>query len=452
MGLLPQRKRAFGVDDNAGHPLIVKAAKVRGTILFDVASPDALRTEYDGSPVSACVLQRESFVRWIDTPIASAAKAARVLPSLLDIQLPFPVEECVVNVLDVQRRPGEPAGTRGLVAGARAVEIEKRLDALSSAGIDPHYLDQESVALWAEGLEQSPVAAGSSDGRVLFFLGPDHITLVTGRGRELISATSMRQLTPDSLQRHLKSAFPTPPPVLHALWTGEGATRPATLSPLREALASRWPSDDLFVAEPHLFLAKALARRALTGKAAPCNLRAGRFVHPAWAQRARRAPYLSAGFCLAAGLLLCLVNAAWLLGWDHRMEMARDELHRIAISITGTGSRVPYGQEVIVAERQVEARSRGMAPFFTTRDAPVRKALQVLLATASRERITFESITLGTQQGVAHGTAPDTPAYERMTANLAALGWTARSERKPPAGGGKRTGFILTLGLPREKR
>ena len=48
-----------------------------------------------------------SFSRWLTAPYARPAKARRVFPSLLDIQLPFPLEGCVLRV------PGPASRARG---------------------------------------------------------------------------------------------------------------------------------------------------------------------------------------------------------------------------------------------------------------------------------------------------------------------------------------------------
>lgn len=84
-------RRACGVDLVADRLLVVPAVRRGRSGHWEnpiSSAPTGWRPPRD-AVVVGCLLQRESFTRWLTVPLAAAAKARRVLPSLLDIELPF---------------------------------------------------------------------------------------------------------------------------------------------------------------------------------------------------------------------------------------------------------------------------------------------------------------------------------------------------------------------------
>ena len=444
-------RTAFGMDDSGAEPILVKATHRRGRLAVERAERRDLATPPPGSVLAACLLQRESFTRWVTAPIASARKARAVLPSLLDIELPFPVEECEIALLELHPTP-DRGGTRGLVAGARATDIGRRLEALAAAGLDVHMLDQEGIALWSRGLEELPPVPGGPAGRVVVYLGTDRVTLAAGQDGEFAVAQAMRQFDPAAVQRLLKSAFASPPEKTHWIWAGPGATDTAAVTTLHPSVAERWPGPMTILPDPGPFLARALATRALSRGSDRCNLRSGRFLHPSFARRQQRQPFQWALATLAAGLLLCAVNLAWILAVQHRARTTEQALHALAGGITGNRGVIPRGQECRTARLALEARTRQMEPFLAATEATAADMLTDILTQARENGASVETLTLGTKNGVIHGFAPGLAQGEQMARGLNARGWTTTIERKESAPGSEQTAFVIAMGRSREKR
>ncbi len=81
---------AFGIDFSASKSVIVRAVGRGRRVRFE-----ALPALPEQVECAAALPTYECFARRIVAPLASAEKARKVLPSLLDVQLPFPIEKCV---------------------------------------------------------------------------------------------------------------------------------------------------------------------------------------------------------------------------------------------------------------------------------------------------------------------------------------------------------------------
>ncbi len=391
--------------------------------------------------VSLCLRQRESFVRWVVAPLSSPRKARRVFHSLLDIQLPFSVEDCVFDIVDI-REGADGHSSRGLAAGARNADIERRLQALDPAMPAPHILDQESAALWTQALAEAPATEPDAP-RAVVYESDDRFTLVVGRGDELLGAHAFKAFDPDTLNRTLRLYFPVAPQALQWLWTGPSATRVADVTARHAALTGRWPGSLSVAEQPEAFLARALATRALTAGPLRFDARRGRHAHPAVDARDRRAPLIAAGACLCVGLLLCAVNIAWNVGLSKHRDRLQTALRQAAIRVAGSERLVPRGQERLGAQRAAEERARLAAPLVAPFQPSVLAAIGPMLAAAQAEGLRVQNLTATRSLTTAHATARTWSQCERVVSQLDKQGWQARAERKGEAG--ERMNVVITV-------
>lgn len=440
---------AFGVVENGNTPIIVKATSRGRTLTFSKAALGELTPPPSGTVVAAPLLHRESFTRWLTAPIASPRKAATVFPSLLDIQLPFSIEDCQITLVEKHPTP-DRSGTRGLVAGARNADIEKRLAALSAIGVNPHVLDQEAIALWSHALVEYP-PPDMTLARIVLYLAADRVTLAAGQGGEFIGAHTMRQIDADQIHRVMKSYFPSKPDSIQWLWSGPGAMDQTAIEPLHGSLAARWPGSFKVVREPETFLARAVAARSLASQST-CNLRTGQFLHPALSQFAEKRPHQWAIACLAAGTLLCALNLAGMTAIQHRLSTTQRQLRALAAEIIGSPRGIQPGQEVLMARRALETQTKAMEPFLASTDLPLQNSLTTLLCMAQQEGVSIETMTLSRDNGVVHGLAPKFMHGEKLARRLNEKTWTTTVEQKESPRGDERAAFVIGLKPSREKR
>ena len=435
-------RSAVGVDSDPDGLILMRATRRGRNPSCETISPDALTSN---ETVAACLLQRESFIKWLTVPLPSARKAERVFPSLLDVQLPFSVEDCGFAL--VRTRPtADLTGTRGLLVGARNGDIEKRLGELQAAGVNPHVLDQESLALWSQGLQEWPAEPHV---RVLVYLGANRTTLVIGQGDEILGAHSLRQADPDQILRLLKSTFPTPPAASQWMWTGPLAADPEGVQKLQAALATRWPGPMKVARDPKTFLARALAVRALNSTSSRCNLRGGSFTHPLFARRQGQRPYRAAATLLCAALVLSAVNLTWQMTSQHRLNRAQDRIRALAVDIAGSPRLVPRGQEILGSQRALATQTRLMAPFLAA-EQPLAETLRTVLTIGRDEGLAIETLTLNGQTVVLHGLVPKWNQCERAVVRLKKHGTNVKAERKDAPSGEERLAFVISMGWSHE--
>lgn len=437
----------YGVDDTPERGVFVKAVRRRGRLAFSrvqAAELQALTIPPRNTVMAACLHQQRSFARWLTAPLASARKARRVFPAILDVQLPFPIEDCEYDVLDVQASP-DKTSTRGLAVGARAVEIERRLDELRALGVEPQVLDQEGLALWTRALDELPPGRGGAEEqrlRVVVYAAGTRATLAVGRRQEFLGAHALRRLEPDAVHRLIVPYATGAAPDVEWVWTGPLAGEAEAVRALQSVLSERWPGPSRTAAEPEAFLARAVAARALSSGPSRWNFRRGRFSHPVQQAREARAPYVLAAGLLAAGLALCAVN----LGWQVESNRRLGAVQRLNLSLAEAIVRapVPFQQEVRSARRALDERTRLMEPFAAA-EPVLRETLGKLLAVARDEGLALETVSLRRQSATIRGAAPKWRQAGGAMKRFEQLGWTAKLERKGDSGESPAR-FVMTLG------
>lgn len=376
---------------------------------------------------TACVPVQESVARWLQAPLASIAKARKVLPTLLDIQLPFPLEDCVHQFLGVARVG--PEQVEGLAVAARYSDIRARLAKLNALGFDPVILDHEGLALWTQSLRERPA---QQDGhRVVALLGEDRSTVVVGHmsagspaGR-FVGAHSIRppafavegagpsgphldrETWATRVRQILQAQWPDPAQQrIEWAWTGPGAANEGLVRGLQDAMAGL--GDFVFWRhrDPAFFLARALATRALVGGEWTCNFRRGPLVHPSVTQY-QRSQQAQASLTLAvAGLILCGAGLVWPVILEGRKEAVQtaltDATKKLAPEIP-----IPRGQEVLFGRRALQEQADRILPFLNALQPPLEPLLADTLALARQHGFQLDSISLSSESVAVRGTAED---------------------------------------------
>lgn len=439
----PWPRSAYGVDDDGGVLRVIQATRLGKRTRFTSVPVPPLASSHPAYPVAACLLQRESFTKWLTTPLPSRRQALAVFRSLLDIQLPFPVEECETAVIAVRSTPSG-SGTRGLLAGARHTDIARRVETLAARDLDPAILDPEGLALWTRSLEEIPRSVPEAD-RVVLYAGTDRSTLVLGQGGEYLMAHAMREANEETIARLIKSASPALSAGSDWILCGPRAGD-LPIRSLHAALAARFGGTALVAEAPAMFLARALAARAVAAPEGLCNLRSGPFTQPDVARRAARRPLVRLAMLMAAGIALCLTSLIWTLATRSHLHALQQSLSQNAARLAGTRS-LPQGQDTLTLRRILDQREHDLEPMLAAADAPLPTLLGLILESASRSQVTLETVTLTLAGGTIQGHAAQAPGVETFARRLQEAGWTTTLDRKenPPG----ETGLAFVMGLGR---
>jgi len=430
----------LGVDVTAEGAVTLQATRRRGGVVF--ASAPNRPSERD--PVAAALPAHSAFVRRLRAPFASLAKAEKVWPSLLDIELPFPLDSAVYMFLNAARTAD--GQTETLAVAARREDVEAWLARLQQTGLRPWYLDHEGLALWSRSVAEQPLAKPGA--RMVCYVGHERTALAWGRGDELHAASGLRLgvrevtdpvLGPAALRNWAqrinsfrRAQVVTAGETVQWAWCGPGVTRPDRLATLAAALDLSGDITSFTHREPETFLARAVAARALVPERSSCPLLPDDHVPPALARlrtrRARRAPLALA----AAALLLLGVNLGWTTWLHHRRDQLQEAVHQLGVELSGT-TQLPRGQEVLVTERALAEQAPTLLPFRQAFAPSLLSVANLLLSQAARHGMTLESVTLSEHNVTCRGTVADWNHGEALAAALSVAGWLPEVERREAA-------------------
>lgn len=423
-------RTCLGVDVAPDGVLRVLATRRRGGLVF--APAPARPGERD--PIAAALPAHSAFVRRLRAPFAALAKAEKVWPSLLDIELPIPLENAVYTFLQTQRRADGQCET--LAVAARREDVEACQARLGQAGAQPWYLDHEGLALWSRSVEEQPLQKHGY--RMVCYVGPDRTALTWGRGPDVLAASGLRigarelldsEQGPTALRNwaqrvnSFRRAQPVPAnETVQWAWCGPGAARPDRLARLAAALDLPPDITTFTHRESETILARAVAARALTPDPLTCSLLPVDRTPPALARlrarRARRTPLALA----AAALLLIAVNAGWTAWLNHRRDQLQTAIQELARDLSGA-TQLPRGQEVLVTERALAEQAPSLRPFTQAFEPSLLSTLSLLLGEATRLGTTIETMTLSEQNVTCRGTITDWNHGEALASALSQAGW-----------------------------
>jgi len=400
--------------------------------------------------ISVCCLSvRESLTLWLNAPFSSRTKATKVFPSLLDIQLPFPLEECMYQFPDIRQMPDKTFSA--LAVAARLENIQECLRSYKAHGINPVLFDHEGLALWTQSIREMPPTTEST--RVIFYISDDHVTIVIGEGERFINANSIN----NSVCHHSDSVsagsgrISTNPDgsidmlagqierFLHAeiklgtsvQWVacGTGALNTSLVETLHHRLSEEWPGTLTLHGEPEIFLARALCIRALGRQPLPCNFRSQDLTHPVIMREARRMTVLVATLFVITALFLCVINAAWHIISSRRLSLTKNAISTLAASIA-PDVRIQYGQELRETKNALDKQSELAKPFLNALGPFLSVRLANIINAGKRYHLIFETLSLEQNTLSISGTAEDWDECEYFADHLRKMGYSIALERQ----------------------
>ncbi len=439
-------KIAYGLDVSGDRLLLVRAVRrgVPQTVwkgpLDSEEARGALQRLTDEvnsgtAALAVCAPATKTVIRRLRAPFASVAKASKVWASLLDVDLPFPVEAALCSFGPARIENG---GTVAMAAAIRKSDGVAFDEACRGAGYEPTHCDAEALALWDQFIVDAPPSCADTP-RMLIWLGTDHVTVVRGRGVDFMAAHVLRT-SPLADSGAERQAFETlwaarAQQILAAhlaetggdhldlWWAGRGAEDEDRLTRLRHLLPAGIPLRHETQGQPGSFLARALARRAVEENGV--NFKIGEGEHPAFRRvqdRDLKRTYVGVA---AAALVVLALNAGEAKIRKYRAESLQRELTAVAQSITG--ERVPRGQEGLLVERAISRRDEETQPFRTAMDADgVEGRLTRVLEEASALGVEISRLSLSPQMLSIGGSVAGKPALEGLAERLRLQGWTVQ--------------------------
>ena len=463
---------AYGLDLSSSHLVIVKAQKNRKettcTTIYDGTNDkndaqlqsviSAIITEEMvlSSTVSVGALPvAESITRRLNIPLSSPKKAEKVVPSLLDVQLPFPLEECTYTVLEKQQTDSGHIDI--LTLAARQDSIRNRIDLYAQSGLNPTVMDHEGLALWEYTLKQHPL--GNDKTRIILFIGYDRTILVTGTDQhylhahtirtgiaELFSSSEQNAQATAQFQQKARQLLQARGPInqeVEVYLAGPGAKHQDCHTLIQSMLSIfSHTRVQTFDASPTL-LAEALAVRQLKANTLFFDFRSGPFEHPSRSRRNHLKFNRLLISCLVIGLLLSGLNITWQQWLKHSLKKEQLALTSLASSLTDMPPHMlPKGQEVLITEREMAIKKEQITPFLDVFNESLYLVLTDILSIASDYNIVLETLSLKSTSISLKGTSPDWDHCDMLLTFVRAKGFDATLDRQD-AGADERVHFSI---------
>ena len=455
-------KAAYGLELAGGRVVLARATRRSAPQVVYAGGADseearrllaavAREAERGSAALAAAAPAEQTVIRWLRAPFASVRKAARVWASLLDVELPFPVEGAVCAYSSPRLADG---GTVALAAAIRQGDLAAFRDACRAAGFEPTHADAEGLALWEQlAVDTPPARAGQP--RALVWLGAGHVLVLRGRGTALLAAHLLRA-SPGENGTDAQEAFDrlwgarmgpilaahlaeTESAELDVWWAGSGAEDDELTGRLRRLLPAGLALRHETVRQPASLLARALARRAANG--AGVNFCTGEFSHPARLRKEGRARRAAVAGAAAAALAVLGLNAGEAVLRQRRDAGQQERLTAAARAIAGPV--VLHGQEARMVENALARRDEETQAFRRALDPEGLEAQLVgVLEDAAALDLDVSRLALSPLALAMEGSAASIQAIERLTERLEARGWAVQSDT-PGRTSDDRQRFIL---------
>lgn len=214
------------------------------------------------------------------------------------------------------------------------------------------------------------------------------------------------------------------------IWCGGVAADQDALARVREPVERLRPGASRVVDAPALFLARALATRALLPGRMHCNLRSGRLVHAATRQRGRASSLRAAVAVMLSGLALCVVSMALVAMCAKATAHADESFATLRDRLLGYPLAVKGEDALNRVSTKLDLDAARYHPFVNAFRPSLTRTLTALMGTARENDLRFKLLSLEREQAIISGTAADWDACDRLVEALASGGYAVKLERK----------------------
>lgn len=283
------------VSDETFRIVSVDRTSIRFETCNPHASPELERALAAGNVCTAGSHLGTALAVPLETPALSANKLHKILPSLLDVQLPLPVSECATAFVHYK--------TACMAYTIRKTDLQNLIGQLAAQGCNPARIVPSTHAAWTLSQTEHP-PADSDEARALFIATPKQTMLLTGHG-EILERQNVFTTTEEEPLRRLKLTFGGLPEQLICIVAGSAhATINTSLTPAAHPSALTITTAQ----SPDFFLARALAYDGgFSGTAVDADLRQTSFPHAATTRRQQRPAVILSAALTACAIILAAV-------------------------------------------------------------------------------------------------------------------------------------------------
>ncbi len=425
-------RACYGVDLCSTGAVVVLAEKKHGRVVWDMARVNntALAKAVDGQTVTAaCVSARDSLTRRLEAPFSSHNKAKRVFPTLLDIQLPFSIEDCQYEFLDYRKT--ETGTLESLSVAATKDNIYRKISSVKEVGFDPEIIDIEGLAVWSQILHETEVqdTLAGEQIRVVLILDGDLSSLTIGRGKHFLNSYGLRRDDYKRVLRLIKAHQTNSDDSVLWFFAGQGADDKKVVTNWKLKLSEQSEQNINIVDEPTSFLARALAIRALSTESLKCNLRSGDMTHSHIAGHSLGVQFKYALLLLITGLLLCVSNLLVQHDIAERKAEVKYKFKDMVDFLAGYHVTAMGAQAVGIVKNSMVARKADLKPFLQAFEPSLLNVVANIIDVSNKNNLKCESLSLSYNKVSVTGTSAEFDASQELVAMLVRAGYLVSNKR-----------------------
>lgn len=433
--LAPWASIAYGIDFDNGESRVVKARRTGRNRLKYEALPfpnnDFAASLSKKIMIAAAMPGEKVISSTICAPFASTKKAKRVFPTLLDIKLPFQLDECIYEFTTLQSTPDS---TDALAIATRKCDVANRIAELNQHGIAPHILDHEGLALWTQLLYEHPEISSEHNIQASIHLRKNHAILAVGYKNQFLGHHKVNLDKPQSLERYLKTYS-------NLIQKELGSIPPGTSWHLSGLVADNNPHDlklrqyiqDIrheklqVITDPEYFLARALATRAILPGHLRINLRSGEFCHNAVLTNQKQIQHKTITTVAATGILLLALSSAWIAYTANQQLQLKHEFAERINSILGYKVKANGSTALLIAKRKLDKLTDQQRQLQMFLQPSMLDAIQQTMAVINSHAIRISQFEFTHNKIRITGTDASISAIRALTKRLESLGYTVSS-------------------------
>lgn len=450
---------AYGLEWTGKRITLVRASRRKGSVACEVLArgmapeeaswqalaDDVRRAQESGKAVVVTSAPaQDCFVRSIEVPFASPGKARAVLPSLLDVQLPFPLEQCTYRFIQAGKTAAEKV--QALALAMPLNRLERVLSETRLILVDPEVVEPEALVLWRYHATRRKIA--SERPRVVVHLGADRTTVVVGLNRFPMATlgtrmpwgadagSEEREKLLQRMQQFLAGALRETSVAPEYIISGAAA---GTADDLRKGLGVE-PESWRVADEPDTLLARALAEGGLDPGSWPGNLRIGELEHPHVRRYREKVGHRALAMIAASAVALIIASAVSVRMAKAGHDRLQAKIAQEAKVLSGQ-SFIPRGQEVSVVRKAMSENPPTELEQFVTPSGLPRFA--GLLKAAADKGIALEVLSVREGAVLVRGTCVTWDDPDALVRVLTGQDWNVEEDLREDAGQDERVHFTM---------
>jgi len=325
--------------------------------------------------VTASLSAEESYLIPLELPIKNKAKATRILPGLLDLQLPYSIDDTSYCFTEFRHQSGE---TSSCALGARDVEISKALEALELQGIEVEALDHELFACWQYFTQRENNKAP----KILVLVEDNHIQLIAGKNQQP-SLSAHIVLDPANIDQNFRALRRTLKSSIEKL-NSEDTSLSVYLDENHPYKAEIQQSLDRLTVKHTLrsgvlyFISSALAQRALVAQEDSFSLLPASRRPASIDKKIARSSIGAAMAVGFSGLFLCAISVAWSYVVSAEDQALQHKLITKAQAMSGY-DKIYKGKELRMVQQSLSEAVKKQSPFTQLFEASLLEPLSSIL-------------------------------------------------------------------------